>query len=160
MAKTLTDNYTNQINVNKTHIAETDKEIERLSKNLLELQKGNVYYDKKGQLISSSDPSIGEAQMQELQSQIDALKQSRQNSLAEIDALDLDRTNIVNEFTGTPQVTPQSKVFNESVGYKFVKGANPDDIKTYTQQMKAAKTREDRLKIQKRAFEYGLVEPK
>jgi hypothetical protein len=48
--------------------------------------------------------------------------------------------------------------FSRSDKYGFVKGANPQDIKEYQDMMKNAKTEAERIDIQKKAYEYGLVE--
>lgn len=160
--KLLSDDFGNQIKVNQTHINEIDKEINNLEKSLLELQKGNVYYDSKGNLMSSSDPEVGQEQIQEFVNQIQKLKQSKATLLADSDALNAQRSELVTSFTeGSGMLpTPAAKTFNENVGYKFSKTARPDDIQTYLGQMKNAKTREQRMTIQRKAFEFGLVEPK
>ena len=60
--------------------------------------------------------------------------------------------------TATPKT--KSNEFNDKVSYRFTQGSKPEDISHYKDLMSQAKTREEKLIIQKKAFEYGLVEPK
>lgn len=154
--KLLADNYGNQIKVNQSNIKEIDNEITRLNRSLMELQKGNVYYDSKGQLVSTSNPEIVEDQIDSFNKEIQSLEAMKEQLLYQSDQLDNERTNFVRDAAG---LAPQ-KQFSTNTGYKFVAGVNPKDKQAYLAAMKAAKTSTERLNIQKKAFEFGLVEPK
>lgn len=122
----------------------------------MELQKGNVYYDSKGQLISTSNPEIVEDQIDAFNKEIQSLEATRQQLLYQSDQLDGERSNIIRETAG---LAPQ-KQFSTNTGYKFVTGVNAKDKEAYLKAMKAARTSDERLNIQRKAFEFGLVEPK
>ena len=100
-SKLMIDDYSNQIKVNQNHISDIDKEINRLQKSLLELQKGNVYYDNKGNLMSSSDPEVGQEQIQEFISEIEQLNKVKADITNETNTLDGKRTAIASEFSGS-----------------------------------------------------------
>ena len=108
-SKLMIDDYSNQIKVNQNHINDIDKEINRLQKSLLELQKGNVYYDNKGNLMSSSDPEVGQEQIQEFMSEIEQLNKVKADITNETNTLDGKRTAIASEFSGSQggPTTPQ-----------------------------------------------------
>jgi hypothetical protein len=154
--KLLSQSYGDQIKVNQGNIKEIDNEIKRLNTSLMELQKGNVYYDSKGQLISTSNPEIVEDQIEAFNKEIQSLEAARQQLLYQSDQLDSERSNIIRETAG---LAPQ-KQFSTNTGYKFVTGVNAKDKEAYLKAMKAARTSDERLNIQRKAFEFGLVEPK
>lgn len=164
-SKLIIDDYSNQIKVNQTHISDIDKEINRLQKSLLELQKGNVYYDNKGNLMSSSDPEVGQEQIQEFMSEIEQLNKVKADIANETNTLDGRRSAIANEFSGsqggptTPNPKPETNVeLGKGKGFKVKKDANPEDLKAYRQMFANAKTAQERMKINQKAFEFGLLE--
>lgn len=164
-SKLMIDDYSNQIKVNQNHINDIDKEINRLQKSLLELQKGNVYYDNKGNLMSSSDPEVGQEQIQEFMSEIEQLNKVKADITNETNTLDGRRSAIASEFSGsqggstTPNPKPGSNVeMGKGKGFRVKQGANPEDLKAYRQMFANAKTADERMKINQKAFEFGLLE--
>ena len=155
---TLDNHIKDQIKDAETRKTGIDKDLSNLEKSLLELQKGNMFYTASGKPMSSDDPEVLANEAASLQEAIKA-KQDEKRDLDEfVNGLNTERNSLSKHIPNKKIDT--SKEFKHGVKYKFTAGANPDDIKVYQEQMAAAKTPADRIKIQQKAFEYGLVEPK
>lgn len=141
--------------VRKTGI---DKDLSNLEKSLLELQKGNMFYTASGRPMSSDDPEVLANEAATLQEAIKAKQDEKRDLDNFVNDLNTERNSLTKHIPNKKIDT--SKEFKTGVKYKFTAGANPDDIKVYQEQMAAAKTHDDKIRIQQKAFEYGLVEPK
>lgn len=162
--KELTEKYDKQIKTWENEKNSLDKDISGLEKSLLELQKGNMFYTASGKPMSSDDPEVLEKEANLLADAIEAKRKEKEDLTSNIDDLSKQRMSLSpsgkQEAPAQATESTQPKEFNEKVGYRFVKGADPRDIAAYNKMMSAAKTREEKLAIQKKAFEFGLVEPK
>lgn len=155
---TLDSHIKDQIKDAETRKSSIDKDLSNLEKSLLELQKGNMFYTAAGKPMSSDDPEVLANEAASLQEAIKAKQEEKQELDTFVNDLNTERNTLTKHIPNKNIDT--SKEFKHGVGYRFVKDANPDDIKVYKEQMAKAKTNAEKIKIQQKAFEYGLVEPK
>jgi hypothetical protein len=100
-----------------------------------------------------------------LETKKNVLLEERRNSDKEIDTYEKDLVALQDSYKDVkskkePGSKGKPKEFSEKVGYKFVQGASQKDIDLYKSLMSQAKTREEKLEVQKIAFEHNIVEPK
>jgi hypothetical protein len=157
---TLDNHMKDQIKDAETRKGSVDKDLNRLQSSLSDLQKGNMFYTASGKAMSSGDPEVLAAEAKALQDAIDSKQEEKTNLDNFINDLNTERYALGRKAPGAKKDAEKPKQFQVGTKYKFVQGASPDDIKVYTEKMSAAKTQEEKLKIQEAAFNYGLVEPK
>lgn len=155
---TLDNHIKDQIKDAETRKTSIDKDLSNLQKSLLDLQKGNMFYTASGRPMSSDDPEVLANEAASLQEAIKAKEDEKKDLDNFVNDLNTERNTLTKNIPKKKIDT--SKEFKHGVKYKFVSGASADDIKVYQEQMAAAKTEADKLRIQQKAFEYGLVEPK
>lgn len=154
------DKYKLKIKAWETERSDIEKEIDGYEKSLLELQKGNMFFTVDGKPMSSDEPDVLEREATRLSDAIESKRKMKEELTSSIDEIvkGLDSTG-----TNTQPTTEKpaaKKEFDTKVKYKFVKGADPRDIASYNDLMAKAKTTEEKLAVQKKAFEFGLVEPR
>lgn len=161
--KSLYDGVNDQIKTYENKKASLDKDIAEYDRNYLEFQKGNLFVSPSGKSMSPNEnPGLREQEALLLKQALEGARQEKSDLDSNINELNTKRIDLLKDVPASSrkELEDKPKVFSDKVGYKFTKTASPDDLALYKKLMSEAKTREDKLKVQKLAFKHNIVEPK
>lgn len=164
----LKDEIKTKLDTSKVELAEIDKTIDDYTTRKLELDKGNLYYDTKGNAISSDDETIRAQESKFLNDQIALLTTKKADLTGNVQDLSLEQAELSKTFAGLEK-EPDAKAESKATTGKFVYTSKADatsrkNYEAFMEQSKSIKDPAERSRVQvaaqNRMLENGFIKNK
>jgi hypothetical protein len=164
----LHDGIKTDLDVAKTQLSEVDKTIKDYNDRKLELDKGNLYYDTKGNPISSDDEEVRAQESRFLNDQIALLSGRKTDLLGNVQDLSTEQSELEKTFTGL-QKEPSAKDEPKPTVGKFVYTPKADatsrkNYEAFMAQSKSIQDLAERSRVQaaaqQRMLDNGFIKSK
>lgn len=156
----------------QNQIKEVDKDISNLEDTKTDLIKGNLFYaPSTGLPLDFDEDEEVQKEVKYLDEKIKEKNITKDELNKYITDLDTERAKLTKGM-GRDVERAVPRIFNPDSSYRFVRNADPESVASYKRAMEAnkkdpnlpaaeqARRQKNRIEIQRKAFEAGLVEPK
>jgi hypothetical protein len=164
----LKDEVKTKLDTSKVQLAEVDKTIDDYTTRKLELDKGNLYFDTKGNAISSDDEEVRAQESKFLNDQIALLSNRKADLTGSVQDLSSEQAELSKTFAGLekePGAKPEAKATTGKFVYTSkADAASRKNYEAFMEQTKSIKDPAERSRVQvaaqNRMLENGFIKNK